>query len=288
MGLRVILGVSEKVAVAELAEVSEALMVWLPLAAAGALKVTLMVPVAVAVVLTAGVRAALSQVIATGALGAKPLPVTVICVPTVPVVGVMLIWATTVRVVVAVLVPSETVTVCAPAAMPGMVKLIFWKEPLPSVVGAAGLVVTVLESTLTVIGAVAAKPVPPTITVAPGLPEAGVSVILGPTVKVAPAEPYPSCARMVWGPSDDCGMLRLALKPPVGLVVIEEGEVVTPTPSKVMETESDAPKPVPVTLTLSPTPPEAGTTVILGLTVKATDALSRALDTSIPTRLWVP
>jgi sugar/nucleoside kinase (ribokinase family) len=53
-----------------LPDVSEALIVWGPLALEGALIVTFIVPVAEAVVLTAGVKAALSNKIETGAPGA--------------------------------------------------------------------------------------------------------------------------------------------------------------------------------------------------------------------------
>ena len=70
VGLRTILDEIVNDVDALLPDVSEALIVWGPLALEGALIVTFIVPVAEAVVLTAGVKAALSHRMETGAPGA--------------------------------------------------------------------------------------------------------------------------------------------------------------------------------------------------------------------------
>jgi hypothetical protein len=111
VGVRVILDEIVKETCAELPDVSEALTVCGPRPLVGAAKVTVMVPVADAVVVTMGV-VEFSHVIETGAPGANPFPVTAICVPTGPPVGVIAIFAEIVKLAVAECCSaSETVTV---------------------------------------------------------------------------------------------------------------------------------------------------------------------------------
>jgi hypothetical protein len=111
VGLKVILGLIVKDVVAALPDVSEALIVWPPLALTGAVMVTEIVPVAEAVVLTMGV-VPLSHMMDTGAPGAKPFPVIATCVPTEPPVGVTVMFAEIVKLAVAECCSaSETVIV---------------------------------------------------------------------------------------------------------------------------------------------------------------------------------
>ena len=124
----------------------------------------------------------------TGALGAKPLPVTVTCVPTVPVIGVMLILGLTVTVAVLVWpLWSVALIVCVPPFTAGITKLTVLIAPLRSLVAEEGLTVRAAPSMVKVICCVGEKPVPLTTTLSPTPPLAGLTLIFGAIVKVVMA-----------------------------------------------------------------------------------------------------
>ena len=120
---------------------------------------------------------------------AKPVPVTVTVVPTLPVVGLVVMAEIMLKVAVPVCdEPSVAVTVWAPfVEVPGTVKVAV-NEPRLLLVTVVGVVGCVAPSYLMMIVEEAAKPAPDTVTVVPPIPFEGFSVIAGFTVYVARAE----------------------------------------------------------------------------------------------------
>ena len=114
---------------------------------------------------------------------AKPVPVIVTVVPTLPVVGLVVMAEIMLKVAVPVCdEPSVAVTVWAPfAEVPGTVNVAV-NEPRLLLVTVVGVVGCVAPSYLMMIVEEAAKPVPDTVTVVPPIPFEGLSEIAGFTV----------------------------------------------------------------------------------------------------------
>jgi hypothetical protein len=116
---------------------------------------------------------------------AKPVPVIVTVVPTLPVVGLVVMAEIMLKVAVPVCDDaSVAVTVWAPfVEVPGTVKVAV-NEPRLLLVTVVGVVGCVAPSYLILIVEEEAKPVPDTVTLVPPIPFAGLREIAGVTVKV--------------------------------------------------------------------------------------------------------
>lgn len=215
----------------------------------------------------------------------NPLPVAVTCVPTLPDVGLSARARPTVKEPLALLLlPSVPTIVCAPAVDSGAAKLVV--KP-PEALDVA--VPTCASSYVTVIGELAAKPVPVTVTWVPGVPEDGFSVREGATVNALCALPAPSSlAATVCNPAVDGGALNVAVKSPDESEVTVDGVVVTCAPPYVIVIAEEGAKFVPETVTCMPTGPDAGDRVMEGgdwaITVNdAEDEVLPATALTVPT-----
>ena len=157
---------------------------------------------------------------------------------------------------------------CVPPLTGGITKLTLLNAPLRSLVTVDGLTVRATPSIVNVIGLKGEKPEPLMIMLSPTPPVAGLTLILGPVVKLVTAEfPIPSVAWTTLMPPGIEGMAKVQLKLPVAVVGIGEGLVVLMVwVATEIITVLLAAKPVPVSPTASPTPPVAGLITILGLT----------------------
>jgi hypothetical protein len=143
----------------------------------------------------------------------KPMPLTVIEVPTYPVSGVMVILGATVKLNVALLVPSVMTTGCVPEALCGTEKVVL-NDPVASAVA----VPTGTASKVMVIDPLEAKLDPVALTVVPTNPFTGLMFALDVTLKTAVAENVPSLTVTWWLPPEVRGTAKLAVKAPVEFV----------------------------------------------------------------------
>ena len=115
----------------------------------------------------------------TLAVPAKPVPVTVIEVPTVPLVGERVMLEITVKLAVALFEDaSVAVTTCDPAVSAGIVAVQL-NVPVPLVVVLPQMLLAAEPAMVTVMAEVAAKPVPVTVVVEPTMPDETDKVITG-------------------------------------------------------------------------------------------------------------
>jgi hypothetical protein len=265
-GLRVIPGTRVNVADAELENPSVAVTVWAPRIDDGTVKVAPNAPV---LPLLALPMVSESKVTVITEDPEKPDPVTVNEEPTLPLIGLSVIEAVTVNAPVAVWeAASPAVIECAPFVEAGTVNVAL-NEPTEFVVTVVGAVVCATPSNLMVIVEEAAKPVPVTVTVVPTLPLVGLRVMKATMLKVAVATCVDASVTVtVWAPFVEVpGTVNVALKDPMLLLVIVEGDVGCVAPSYLMVMVEEAAKPDPDTVTVVPPIPFAGLRVIDGLTV---------------------
>jgi hypothetical protein len=146
---------------------------------------------------------------------AKPVPVAVTEVPTIPLVGARTRWAVTVKTAVAEFVPSVAATVWVPAAAVGIVNV---QLKLPTLLVESDPDVqlrTVVTSQVNVMVPSPAKPVPVTVAELPTKPLAGARRRLGVTVNVAVAVfDEPSVPVTTWAPATAAGTTNVQVKLP--------------------------------------------------------------------------
>jgi hypothetical protein len=266
VGLRVIPGIRVNVADAELENPSVAVTVCPPRVDAGTVKVAVNAPV---FPLLAPPMVSESKVTVIAEDPENPDPVTVNEEPTLPLVGLSVIEAATVNAAVAVCeAASAAVTEWVPLVEAGTVNVAL-KDPTEFVVTVVGAVACATPSYLMVIVEEAANPVPVTVTVVPTLPLAGLRVMKATMLKVAVATCVDASVTVtVWAPFVEVpGTVKVALKDPMLLLVIVEGDVGWVAPSYLMVMVEEAAKPAPDTVTVVPPIPFAGLRVIDGLTV---------------------
>ena len=296
-GERVTWGTTVNEADAEFEAESVAAIVWDPASDAGTANVQLKLPeldvtfepaVHVRVVVT-------SHVSETLLVPAKPVPVRVGWLPTMPLVGETVRSESTVNVVEAVFDDaSDAETVCAQWTAYGTLN----EQPNAPVpfVARVQTETALVDANVTVIEDPEAKPLPSTVTELPTIPWAEPGAVIS---RLAETENEadalfddPSVALTVWLPCVAGGTANVAVKLP--RVPVEndvwgaEGQEAPPVqvracaPSQVIVTVEEAAKPVPVTVTVSPTIPEGGETLIFGSTVKTAVALLWFVDVSVP------
>jgi hypothetical protein len=189
---------------------------------------------------------------------AKPAPVAMVLLPTIPLVGANARDWSTVNVAGSELTPSDAPMVCVPCGTAGIVT-VQEKFPLASDVQ---LEAASVPPRVNVIVADASNPVPVALVMLPTIPTVGLSEYSATTVKLVDAFSSPSEAFIGCGPFGTPGIVTLHANPPVAFA---EHTDAAGTESRVKSISARGAKPAPVAVVELPTIPLMGRTERLGL-----------------------